>query len=359
MASASIQQSAAPASRPSANREPAAYPTVANDPVHAALLPETDNAANLARLWRERSHQQTDLTIGPGDVIEVSVTGVEELQKQSVRVEEGGTILLPLVGRVKVAGLSEKQIADLLRQQLLAYVRSPEVDLFVTEYKNREVAVTGAVHTPGVYTLNSHSNTVAQLIERAGGVSEDASREILFTPCEDAPPPQGTLHAAKHATNDDDPTSSNCQSGPLPFLIDLNEGAGEQRYLNLPVRPGDRIQIPPGGSVTVVGWVYTPRVLQIMPGLTVLQSIAAAGGPLFAADRTAVKVIRQSHSGAPQSMIINVEKIENAQESDVRVQDGDVVQVPYSVAKLPGYAVYYALQGLVSFGPVSVVSRGF
>lgn len=73
-------------------------------------------------------------------------------------------------------------------------------------------------------------------------------------------------------------------------LENLTKG-GSQTYLTLPARPGDVIMVPGSGEVLVEGWVNKPGSYKITPRLTILGVVAAAGGPLFAADTSSVKLI--------------------------------------------------------------------
>jgi polysaccharide biosynthesis/export protein len=313
------------------------------------------NSNELAQLWQQRTDHKSELGIGPGDVLEISVVGVDELQKQQVRVEGDGSVNLPLLGRIEVGGLSEQQFTQLLKDRLHKFVYQPDVQVFVTSYNSREVAVTGAVHSPGLLTINSPDNTLREMIQRAGGPTETAGRRILFTPGPLAPV-NGIEPAAFNPIDTPDPPAQS--SSPQKLLVINIEQKGNDRYLDLPVRPGDSIYVPPGGNVTIVGWVYYPKTVQVSPGLTVLQAISSAGGPLFAADQANVKLIRQNSVGAPEVFRLDLNKIENLQQADIPVRDGDVVQLPYSIARIPAYGLYFAAQSLVTFGPIALLSTG-
>jgi polysaccharide export outer membrane protein len=321
---------------------------------HGNLMTEQLDDAELSALWRQRTEHPLSLGIGPGDVIQVSVAGVAELQKQEVRVDQDGSINLPLLGQIEVAGLSEQQLTALLKLKLRRYVYQPDVQVFGNSYANRGVAVTGQVHNPGIITLHGPAATVRQVVQRAGGFSDAAAKRVLL-----APGDSGQTGGRSAALESGIPKVSSLSDDPQKLLvIDLDQ-PGADHFMDLPVRPGDAIYVPPGGNVTVIGWVYFPKTVVVTPGLTVLQSIASAGGPMFAADKTRIKLIRQNSIGAPEVYTLDLNKIENLQQADMRVRDGDVVQVPYSVARIPAYGVYYAVQSLVSFGPTAVLTHGF
>jgi len=132
----------------------------------------------------------------------------------------------------------------------------------------------------------------------------------------------------------------------------------DARFLALPVRPGDTLNVPEAGNVTVVGWVYKPGVVTITKNMSVLEAISACGGPLFAADVSSVQVIRRTGNGPETVATLNLDDIKTGKATDVQVQANDVIEMPYSVARIPGYALYYAAQGIVSFGPAALVTSG-
>jgi protein involved in polysaccharide export with SLBB domain len=110
--------------------------------------------------------------------------------------------------------------------------------------------------------------------------------------------------------------------------------------------------------VTVIGWVYSPKTIDVTPGLTVLNAVSQAGGTLFAADCNNIKILRHGRGHETETLTINLNDIKAARTPDVPLQANDVIEVPYSPARIPGYAVYYAAQGLVSFLPVALLVGG-
>jgi len=133
---------------PSANDS---SPSATDSPAAGQVAARSCNEPELLQLWQERgSNIPTDFAIGPGDVITVSVSEVEELQRQQVRVAPDGTIGLPLVGIMEVSGMSENGLRSALIQRLASYVKFPRVELFVERYQARDVAVMGAVQKPGL-----------------------------------------------------------------------------------------------------------------------------------------------------------------------------------------------------------------
>jgi protein involved in polysaccharide export with SLBB domain len=331
--------------------------------------PDDRNEEQLAVLWTERYGKQASFSIESGDVLHVSVPQLGELQERTVRVDEQGNISLPLLGTLHAAGLTE----DALRQQLTAraseYMYHPQVDLFVASYSSRQAGVLGEVRNPGMYTLHGPEDTVRQMIQRAGGINDNGEREVLLMPLgSDAlKPPSANPSATQYgsmpgaagrlvSTASQNPGSP--QGTMTPLVISLVPGGPDERYLDLPVIPGDTLLVPRAGDVTVTGWVYTPKVIPITPGLTVLGAVAAAGGPMFAADKNAVELIRQDGNGQIAVHKVDLDRITKHESPDVEVQANDVVQVSYSTLRIPPYAAYYVLQSFATFGPMALISGG-
>lgn len=125
----------------------------------------TSNIANAART-------APDYGIGPGDVLQVSVFNVPNLTS-NVQVNVDGTILLPLIGPVKVAGMTTTQAAQEIAERLgKKYLRSPQVTVFVA-HSSQRISVNGAVKSPGVITLDG-TLTLSQAVAQAGGTSNVA-----------------------------------------------------------------------------------------------------------------------------------------------------------------------------------------
>ena len=147
----------------------------------------TADTHELEQLWQQRTAQTSsieDYPIGPGDVLEISVPEMDEMQQRKVRVTTQGLIELPLVGNVQAGGLTEAQLQDELDQKLSKFMYNPQASIFVDQYRNRQVAVIGAVSHPGLVLLDSPSETVLDVLSQAGGLTGTAADEIILIPAE-------------------------------------------------------------------------------------------------------------------------------------------------------------------------------
>lgn len=121
--------------------------------------------------------------IGPNDLIEVNVFRVDELSKQT-RVDASGRISLPLIGVMKVAGMTQQQLEKTLAQKLSqSYLQNPQVSIFIKEQTSDEVTVGGSVNRAGVFPLKGDT-TISKAVAMAGGLQEiaDPAKVVLFRP---------------------------------------------------------------------------------------------------------------------------------------------------------------------------------
>ncbi len=324
--------------------EPAAVAVPSSDPRVPSVATSDVNQARLKALWEKRSKatDSTDYPIGPGDVIEVTAPGVDDLKERTVRVSGNGEVELPLIGIVQAAGLTESGFRDRLKAGLGKYMYDPQVDVFVKEYHSRQVAVVGAVRNPGLVVLTGASESILDVITQAGGMSPEAADEIVVLPeikggsgklqevaAAMAEPKQGAgaEDPRASATRDHTANSSsapavvdvatveqNLSNGPAVVIQLKTAMTGARKYVNMPASPGDIIVVPGGGNVMVTGWVYKAGFFQVGSGLSVLGAVGAAGGAMFAADSAKATLIRNDGTGNKVSIPVNLEKIAKGEE---------------------------------------------
>jgi len=135
----------------------------------------------------------TPYEIGPGDILTIVVWDHPELNlpagggggdgpsgassvASGYTVDTNGFIQYAYIGPLKVAGLSEMGVRDILAEKLAKYVRQPQITVRIETYRSKRVYLDGEVKTPGVQVLNDRPMTLPEAINRAGGFTSNADR---------------------------------------------------------------------------------------------------------------------------------------------------------------------------------------
>jgi polysaccharide export outer membrane protein len=332
-----------------------ATPTTLNSPTPAPEV-RNDDLERLAHLWEKRNQDVSgrDYPIGPGDVLEITVPGMDEIKDVFVRVSAEGTISLPFAGTFRVNGMTDKALRDEIRRRLQEnFMRDPQVRLFVREFHSRQVAVIGAVQKPGLYSLTSSANTILSMISQAGGTTTSAAERILFIPAEPAEPEKAKqiISAMPVRMLNQDPSPLILKDAePLVISLDGVNKGGQERYLNMPARPGDIVMVPGAGEVLIQGWVAKPGAYKITPGLTLLGVVAAAGGAVFPADKGSVELIRTNSQGRKILFMANLDSIKAGEQPDLSLREGDVIDVSSTGPKLVAYGFYKFFTSIMNVG---------
>jgi polysaccharide export outer membrane protein len=116
--------------------------------------------------------------IGEQDGLMITVWKEKEISG-AVVVRPDGKITVPLVGEVKVVGMTPVQVQALLTEKLKPFVTVPQVSVAVTEIRSRKVYLVGHAAREGAFTINS-STTVLQIITQAGGLKDFAKRKKIY-----------------------------------------------------------------------------------------------------------------------------------------------------------------------------------
>ncbi|MGH9510105.1 MAG: polysaccharide biosynthesis/export family protein [Terriglobales bacterium] len=247
------------------------------------------------------------LRIGGGDLLDIRVYGVEELSQQ-VRVSNDGEVYLPLVGRLKVEGLTPDEAQASIEKSLIegGFLKEPHVSILIREYATSGVSVLGEVARPGIYPLLGQRR-LFDALAAAGGRSDKA----------------GSLISITHRDRPQDPVAVLWSQDP--------EKSAET---NVAIYPGDTIVVAKAGVVYVIGEVNFPKgiLLEDRENLSVLQAIAIAQGIKKEAALGGARIIRRGPSGY-QEIPLQLKAILQAKAPDVTLQEGDIVFVPASTGK--------------------------
>ncbi len=336
---------------------------------------EQDHQQRLTRLIQSRLAQSlngardNEYLIGVGDLIEIQVFDVEELNRR-VRVRPTGHISLPLVGLIPAAGMSEEELQRALARRMNEFMHSPQPQVFISEYSSQKVSVIGAVAKPGTYALSRSGYSLIEILSEAGGRTALASGSVVLIPS-GVQKQQKVLQRTRLSGKDraifrSSGTQSSTIKAPdtiiaapsltapsltgIEVFFDQLVGSANTPPINVPLKAGDTIIIPEAGSVKVDGEVKKPGSYKLDARTTLLGAIASAGGLTFSADQDEIEVIRELGAGEKALLRVDLDSLSSNTSNDVRLRDGDVVRVPSQ----PGlFAIRQLVDGfssLISFG---------
>jgi polysaccharide export outer membrane protein len=255
-----------------------------------------------AAIAQETSPSMADAPVGPRDVMEIRVLEDPTINTRVV-VSEDGQIVLNVLERVQVSGLTASEIEARLKSLLEAgYLTKATVFVQVVEYASKPISVIGAVVRPGRINATG-STTLIQAITQAGGLTAGHGRELYVLRT-------GQNGLTEQVAVDID-----------QLMVDGNPD------LNIPLAPNDLVNVPADAPITIyiMGEVMRPGKAQFRSSQTptLLQAIADAGGPTDRASRTAI--IKRLENGKQQSIRVNYKDIIRGKKPDVILKDSDTV----------------------------------
>ena len=282
-----------------------------------------------------------DYSIGPGDLLEISIFDIPELSKIRARVASEGLITLPLAGTVAAGGKTAMELEEALKTALASrYIRNPQVSVFLLEYRSQRISVLGAVKKPGVFEV-SGPRSLVDMLSMAEGLTEQADQVVYLmrkVAKASAPDPPGSQQRA--ASN-----GKPAQEAVVEINLDdlLVEGKEE---LNVPLQAGDVVHVPKAGSVFVGGSVQKPGAYFLKGrAVTVDQAIIEAGGVNHVADFENVKIFRERGGQRKEIIEVNLSEIEQGTKGPLVVKN-DVILVGKDGVK----AFWFGLLDFFRFG---------
>jgi polysaccharide export outer membrane protein len=259
--------------------------------------------------------------LGPNDQILVRAPQVEEINEKPFRIDAEGNINLPLVGKVRAAGLTQQELEAELVRRLKEYVREPQVIITVTQFRSEPVFFVGAFVRPGIYALQG-KRTLVEMLTNIGGLQTNASRHIKVTRRAE----YGTI-PLPNATEDPEKKISTVEIS----LGSLRENVNPAEDIIL--QPFDVISVERAELVYIAG--DTGKVggieLQERESISLLQALIQSGGMNREAKKDKVRILRPILNTNRRALIeIDAGKLLAGKELDFPLLPNDVVFVPHS-----------------------------
>jgi polysaccharide export outer membrane protein len=251
------------------------------------------------------------LVIGSGDLINVSMFDAPELSGH-FRVDQNGDVEMPLVKRIHVAGLTAEQAASVVKNQYVQEdILVPEGSgptLFIEEYANQGITVSGEVKNPGVYPAFG-VKMLNDVVTAAGGPTQLAQSKVIITRRSD---PQHPVTLAY------DPDAR-------PWVTPEAQ-----------IFPGDTVSVPKAGIVYVMGAVNKSGgyVLDGHDEVSVQKAVALAGGTGRAPAMKRAQLVRNLDDGTKLMVTVDLDRIFKGTAPDILLRNGDILYVPTSTGKI-------------------------
>ncbi len=239
-----------------------------------------------------QSTASAEYILGAADVLRISVFQNPDMTLETV-ITETGEISFPLIGSVKVGGLTRTKAEKLIETRLKDgnFLKQPQVSILVLQYKAQSVSVLGQVNRPGRYPLDPKQQTLSQLIATAGGTILAAGSDVVVV--------TGTRNGEPFRREIDFPK------------IFAQPGSADDLLL----QDGDSIWVDRAPQVYVYGEVQRPGTQILMRDQTLLQALAAAGGLTLRGTERGIQVHRRQPDGTVK--IIKPDVTEKLQKDDV------------------------------------------
>ena len=245
-------------------------------------------------------------TLDVGDVLKIQLVGQDEYIEE-FNINRDGSLNLPDIGKVIVAGLSLNEASQLIKSKINSAMIGTDAFVTLAEIRDVNILVSGNAQNPGIYTLTGNSN-ILHAISAAGGINEFGSiREINLI-----------------------------RDNTIIESLDVYDLLIEGKYnLKKRLRSGDIIFVESRKSiVTIDGAVYRPAKYEVLDKQNLYSIIEYANGIKRTADRENISLERILDGSLRTIPVRN-----DIQFKTIVAEDGDLIYVrehPYRQAKISG-----------------------
>lgn len=307
-----------------------------------------DKRDYLVGFWR-LAVVSKDYELGVGDRLQIDVYGAPELSQmlESITVQPGGVLNLPILGPVRAAGLTAEQLESALAEALKrrGLIENPEVLVSVVEYLSRPVYVIGEVDNPGQYVM-SQPWTLTEAVLIAGGIDMTAGQygylhRRLSNEGIASAPPAGIAARPDTAAPGYSVTRIDLRAMKEGGVLDPDPVL---QVGDVMVVPAARLQLAYViGDVLNQGGVGLPA-----SGTLPVSRALAVAGPTRTSKMSDGIVVRYEPNGTRKELPVDFFAILQGRKPDFELRENDVVFVPGSNAKTLGYGLLNAIPTIVT-----------
>ena len=311
--------------------------------------------------------QEDAYILGPGDVLDLRLFDAIELSGE-LTVLNDGTVPLPLVGSVRLSGLTLQQATNRVELLLAKDLLRPDLQLRVISPRPIRVALVGQVERPGIYSLTASEigqtgvadvtrlnglPTVVDAIQKAGGITQSANL-------------RGVVLQRRLPGTEADLSYKQAKLDLLDLVLDGNQSQNPFLFDGDTIRITKAEEMPDEVTelasvnlsprlirVNVIGEVKDPGRHELPANTPLVQAVLAAGGANPRANTRNVELVRINRNGSATLKRFKIDLSQSASsEMNPPLLDGDSVMVNPSQLARAGDAISTVAQplgGLLQF----------
>lgn len=240
----------------------------------------------------------TEYRLAAGDVVRITVFQNPDLTLEA-RISEAGMVSYPLLGGIKIGGLTGSEAERLIANGLRTgnFVKQPQVSILVAQVRGNQVSVLGQVARPGRYPIETAELRLSDLLATAGGIGPGGGDIVTVIG----------------------------KRGGKPYRVEVDLPkifGNDQRSSDILLQNEDVVWIDRAPTIYVYGEVQRPGAQRLERGLTVLQTLATAGGLTARGTEKGMRIHRKGADGKTQVIQPSM---------DDALHDGDVLFVRESL----------------------------
>jgi polysaccharide biosynthesis/export protein len=225
----------------------------------------------------------SEYRLGAGDGIRITVFQNPDLTLET-RVSGDGAITYPLIGAVRVGGLTIARAEEAIAHALQSggFIKQPQVSILVTQIRSHQVSALGEVGHPGSFPLETFDARVSTIIAMAGGIAPTGADVVILT---------GERDGKRFRKEID-----------VPSLFLERESKDD-----VAVAGGDVIYVPRAPVFYIYGEVQRPGSYRVERGMTVRQALAQGGGLTPRGTEKDLRIYRRDADGKVRTLTPNLD----------------------------------------------------
>lgn len=239
----------------------------------------------------------SDYRMGTGDVLRITVYGQPDLTTEA-RVSDAGSITFPLIGEVRMSGVTPAQGQAEIARRLSkgGFILDPFVTVNVVQYRGQQISVLGRVNRPGKYNLERASR-VTDALALAGGVIVDGADSVTLI-------------------RERDGKTEYREIDLVALFREGGEAANER------IQDGDILNVARQPVFYIYGEVQRPGAFRLEQNMSVVQALSLGGGVTPRGTQRGIRILRRDAGGAMKEIQVRL---------DDPVKKDDVIYVKESL----------------------------